>query len=107
MSIATYLAKLAKGVSSQGVLSPSNGGTGVTTPGAVGNVLVSDGTTWIARSTRIVNITDATSVTINADTTDVALQTNTQAAGTLTLNAITGSPVNGQKIIFRLKSTSL
>ena len=50
MSIATYLAKLAKGVSSQGVLSPSNGGTGVTTPGAAGNVLVSNGTTWTSTS---------------------------------------------------------
>ena len=107
MSIGTYLAKLAKGVTSQGVLSPSNGGTGVTTPGAAGNVLVSNGTSWVSQSTRIVNITDATSVTINADTTDVALQTNTQATGTLTINAITGSPVNGQKIIFRLKSTNV
>lgn len=50
MSIATYLAKLARGVSSQGVLSPSNGGTGVTTPGAAGNVLVSNGTTWTSTS---------------------------------------------------------
>jgi hypothetical protein len=50
MSIATYLAKLAKGVSSQGVLSPSNGGTGVTAPGAAGNVLVSNGTTWTSTS---------------------------------------------------------
>ena len=50
MSIATYLAKLAKGVSSQGVLSPSNGGTGVTAPGAAGNVLISNGTTWTSTS---------------------------------------------------------
>jgi len=69
--------------------------------------LVSNGTDWVSQSTRIVDITNAASVTINADTTDVALQTNTQATGTLTINAITGTPVNGQKIIFRLKSTNV
>ena len=106
MSIASYLAKLAQGLTSQGVLGPSKGGTGVTTPGAAGNRLVSDGTGWTSQSTRIVDIADGTSVTINADTTDIALQTNTQATGTLTINAITGSPVNGQKIVFRLKSTN-
>lgn len=50
MSIATYLAKLARGVSTQGVLGPSKGGTGVTAPGAAGNVLVSDGTSWTSQS---------------------------------------------------------
>jgi len=50
MSIATYLAKLARGVSTQGVLGPSKGGTGVTAPGAAGNVLVSDGTIWTSQS---------------------------------------------------------
>jgi hypothetical protein len=107
MSIAKYLGRLAQGLTSQGVLGPSKGGTGVTAPGTVGNRLVSNGTDWVSQATRIVTITDATSVTINADTTDVALQTNTQATGTLTINAITGTPVNGQKIIFRLKSTNV
>lgn len=56
---------------------------------------------------RVVSIADATSVTINADTTDIATQANTQAVGTLTINAPTGTPVNGQKIIFRLQSTNV
>jgi len=56
---------------------------------------------------RVVSIADATSVTINADTTDIATQANTQAVGTLTMNAPTGTPVNGQKIIFRLQSTNI
>lgn len=56
---------------------------------------------------RVVSIADATSVTINADTTDMATQANTQGAGTLTINAPTGTPVNGQKLIFRLSSTSV
>ena len=55
---------------------------------------------------RVVAIADGTSVTINADTTDIATQANTQTAGTLTINAPTGTPVNGQKLIFRLRSTN-
>jgi len=56
---------------------------------------------------RTSTIADGTSVTINADTTDIAEQTNTQAAGTLTINAPTGTPVDGQRIIFRLQSTNV
>lgn len=56
---------------------------------------------------RVVAIADATSVTINADTTDIATQANTQALGTLTINAPTGTPANGQKFIFRLRSTNV
>jgi hypothetical protein len=55
---------------------------------------------------RVVTITDATSITINSDTTDIALQTNTQVAGTLTINAPTGTPVDGQKIMLRLRATN-
>jgi hypothetical protein len=55
---------------------------------------------------RVVIIPDGSSVTINADTTDLAIQTNTQAAGTLTMNAPTGTPANGQRFIFRLQSTN-
>tara|TARA_R110000868_G_scaffold360090_1_gene622132 strand:- start:53 stop:367 length:315 start_codon:yes stop_codon:yes gene_type:complete len=53
-----------------------------------------------------VAVTDATSITVNGDTTDVATQVNTQAAGTLTINAVTGTLVNGQKIIIRLQATN-
>lgn len=56
---------------------------------------------------RVVVITDATSITINADTTDLATQANTQATGTLTLNAPTGTPFNGQKLMLRLQSTNV
>ena len=58
-------------------------------------------------ATRVVAITDATSITINADTTDVAKQTNTQAVGTLTVNAPTGTLADGQKIVLRLQSTNV
>lgn len=56
--------------------------------------------------TRVVVIADATSITLNVDTTDIATQANTQAAGTLTINAPTGTPTNGQKIILRLLCTN-
>lgn len=56
---------------------------------------------------RVVSYTDATSITINADTTDMATMANTQAAGTFTLNAPTGTVVNGQKLLFRMTSTNV
>lgn len=46
MGIARYLSKLASVLSSDGVVPPSKGGTGVTASGASGNVLVSNGTSW-------------------------------------------------------------
>jgi hypothetical protein len=56
---------------------------------------------------RVVSLSDGTSVTINGDTTDFATQTNTQAAGTLVINAISGTPYNGQRVTFRLQSTNV
>jgi hypothetical protein len=56
---------------------------------------------------RVVVIADAVSITIDADTTDIATQANTQAVGTLTVNAPTGTAVNGQKLILRLRSTNV
>lgn len=56
--------------------------------------------------TRLVAQASAGSITINGDVTDIATQVNT-LTGTLTINAITGTPYNGQKIIFRLQSTNI
>lgn len=56
---------------------------------------------------RVVVVPDGTSVTINGDTTDIATQANSQAAGTLTINAPSGTPANGQKLIFRLLSANV
>lgn len=56
---------------------------------------------------RLVASTDATSITPNANTTDMVTQLNTQAVGTLTINAPTGSPSDGQKLMFRIKSTNI
>jgi hypothetical protein len=58
---------------------------------------------------RVVSYADATSITINADTTDMATMVNTQIAGTFTLNAPTTSTsiANGQKLMFRLTSSAV
>lgn len=59
--------------------------------------------TPVIRTTTIAN---GTSITMNADTTDIAIQVNTQAAGTLTINAPTGTLVDGQKLTLRLQATN-
>jgi hypothetical protein len=46
MGIARYLSKLASVLSTDGVVPPAKGGTGLASPGASGNLLVSDGTSW-------------------------------------------------------------
>lgn len=55
---------------------------------------------------RVVSYTATNSITLNADTTDTATLVYTGAAGTFTMNAPTGTPSNGQKILFRLTTTN-
>jgi len=56
---------------------------------------------------RIVTVATATSITPNADTSDVTNQINTQTAGTLTINAPTGSPTDGQEWTLRIDSLNV
>lgn len=56
---------------------------------------------------RVVSLSDATSFTLSGDTADMNTQANTQATGTLTANAPSGTPTDGQKLIFRIKSTNV
>lgn len=56
---------------------------------------------------RISIIPDGNTVTINAISTDIASQTNTQAAGVLTIGPMSGTFFDGQKIVFKLKSTNV
>ena len=56
---------------------------------------------------RITSIASGSTVTLNCDTTDLATQTNTETAGTLTMAAVSGTPLNGQKIMFRLQSANV
>ena len=65
------------------------------------------GSGGVSNVPKVVAIANATSITVNTDTTDIATQANTQAVGTLTINAPTGTAVNGQKFILRLTSTNV
>jgi len=90
---------------------PKSGGTmtgSITLSGATTSIVFNDGSSFKTANNlpRVVSITDGTSITVNIDTTDLAIQTNTQAAGTLTINAPTGTPNNGQKFIIRVQCTN-
>ena len=98
---------------SQGIQGPTGptGAQGLAGPtgptGANSTVAGPTGPTGPIYGSRVVAVADATSITMNADTTDMATQANTQAAGTLTINAPTGTLANGQKIMLRLTSTNV
>lgn len=56
---------------------------------------------------RVIVMADATSFTPTGDTADINTQVNTQAVGTLTGNAPSGTPMDGQKIRLFLKCTNV
>ncbi len=60
-----------------------------------------------AMAVRVVSMTDATSFTPTGDSADINTQANTQVTGTLTANAPSGSPANGQILTVRIKSTNV
>lgn len=55
---------------------------------------------------RIGAASDATSITPDIDSYDMVTQANTQSLGTLTINAPTGTPTNGQTLVLRIRSTN-
>ena len=55
----------------------------------------------------VVAMADATSFTPTSYTADINTQANTQAIGTLTANAPSGTPVNGQVLELVIKSTNV
>jgi hypothetical protein len=87
----------------------ATGNTSVTLP--VGGTLATlDNVETLANKTiqpRIFLVADSSTISLNADSADIFIQANTQAAGTLTVNAPTGTPYNGQKFILRLRSTNV
>lgn len=56
---------------------------------------------------RVTTASDATSITPNTDNCDITYQANTQAAGTLTINADSGTPTNWQSWLLKIKSTNV
>ena len=55
---------------------------------------------------RVSTLTSSTTFTPASDSSDVATMTMTGVAGTLTIAAPTGTPVDGQKLILRIKTTN-
>lgn len=86
------------------ILASSNAGSVVTLSAGTKDVFVTSPASRL--QPRVVTVADATSITPNINTSDIVAQTNTQAAGTLTINAPTGSLNNGQKFIIRLQATN-
>lgn len=95
------------GITVQGVAA---GLSGVNTLQAVTDTFVYKATTDTLTNKRITKrvtvASDATSITPNSDNADVTQQTNTQAAGTLTINADGGTPTNIQSWVLVIKSTN-
>lgn len=74
---------------------------------ALGYIRVSDGTNWNSpppSSIRVVTLTDAATVTPNADTTDLGILT-TLSQNTTFANP-TGTPTNGQSLMIRITSST-
>ena len=55
---------------------------------------------------RVVAVSSGTTITPNINTSDVVYQPNVTSAGTLTINAPTGTPVDGQKLTLRINCTN-
>lgn len=84
--------------------------TGIPIPAGIRALVAWNGSDFVVIATsgpRAVAIADGTSISINANTTDIATQANTQSAGTLTINAPSGVPTNGQRLVLRIRSTNV
>jgi hypothetical protein len=83
MTIPRNLSNLAPGASSTGVLSAANGGTGLSSSGTSGYMLVSNGTAWSSSNTITGSILSAP--TINDGYTEESVTANTTTAYTISL----------------------
>ena len=108
--LATYLAN---GTAGAIAYQSAPGSTSFVTLGTTGYLLVAGASaptytnsiSGIAVQQRVVTAADGTSITVNATTSDMVTQANTQPGGTLTINAPTGSPTDGQRLTLRIRST--
>lgn len=96
---------------STGILTIGTGTLKITNPTNTSTSVVTiDGTQTLTNkriTKRVTTAADATSITPNTDSADITSQTNTQATGTLTINADSGTPTDGQSWMLRIKSTNV
>jgi hypothetical protein len=61
----------------------------------------------VASAMRVVAMADGVAITPTGDTADLNSQVNTQSVGTLTVNAPSGTPTDGQRLMLRLKTDNI
>lgn len=93
-------------ITTSGSVTISTAGGQFAVSGCTNIVVDSSGINSTRIKPRVVTAADATSITPTSDTADITIQTNTQIAGTLTINAPTGTPTDGQKLQIRIKTTN-
>ena len=102
MSTAADLAKHAEGINSQGILSSAKGGTGITSPGVSGNVLVSDGSAWNSQ-VLVVGTSSPTISAIGYGGDDTAAD----VAGGQTITLTGTNFANGAKVLINTTQVSV
>lgn len=88
----------------------TSGATVMTFPSGTDTVVTLTATQTLTNkriTKRVVTAADATSITPNSDNADWTYQANTQAVGTLTINADAGTPTNTQPWGLKIKSTNI
>lgn len=93
---------IVKSTTSTGALTIATAGTDYVTPTGTETLTNKTITSRVVASTA-----DTTPVAINSGTTDMATLIYTTAATTVTFSAPSGSPVNGQKLIIRIRTTNV
>jgi hypothetical protein len=91
---------IVKSTTSTGALTIATAGTDYVTPSGTETLSNKTITQRVVAST-----TDTTPVVTNGDTTDIATFIYTLSATTITFSAPSGTPVNGQKLIIRIRTT--
>jgi hypothetical protein len=100
-------------------------GSGVAIPAGKKVLLYLDGTNAVERlshvtgdfsvggtlsgfyAARVVTLANSSPVVIDSSTTDIGILYYTAVAGTLTINAPSGSPIDGQILVLRLRTTNV
>ena len=107
-------AQALKASSTKWTFNPSTGAMGITAA-TIGTLTLTNplgtaqgglGNNAGALTPRVTAVSSGGTITPNADTTDVVTQANTASAGTLTIAAPTGTPVDGQKLVVRVTCTN-